>query len=108
MLCPQGPLSLSCISTPLIDVFGGGGAGAYTGGGSFAEPQYDTAGDAMARAGQNLYDAVPAEDPTGYTTGANLDPLYDEAQGDTGYLGVEPASAYPDVYNDAGQGQCGL
>jgi hypothetical protein len=65
----------------------------------------------MARAGVGggLYDAVPAEDVTqydggklAYNTGAELDPLYDEATNDTGYLGVEPAvnPACPGVYHD--------
>eukprot|EP00037_Helgoeca_nana_P024291 m.257709 g.257709 ORF g.257709 m.257709 type:complete len:431 (-) comp26599_c3_seq2:160-1452(-) len=100
--------TLSCISTPLINIFGGD-AEAYPD--PTGEPQYDTAGEAMARAGVGggLYDAVPAEDVTqydggklAYNTGAELDPLYDEATNDTGYLGVEPAvnPAYPGVYHD--------
>mmetsp|Transcript_897 Transcript_897/g.2659 ORF Transcript_897/g.2659 Transcript_897/m.2659 type:complete len:431 (+) Transcript_897:211-1503(+) len=84
--------TLSCISTPLINIF----ADAPLGAAAFDEPQYDTAGEAGAAPGGRLYDAVPGEDVTGYNVGDDLDPLYDEAETDTGYLGVEPAGdPYP-------------
>eukprot|EP00038_Savillea_parva_P007138 m.168008 g.168008 ORF g.168008 m.168008 type:complete len:403 (+) comp12909_c0_seq1:286-1494(+) len=87
--------TLSCISTPLINIFGNGAQNNNP----YPEPQYDTAGEAMARAV-----AVGAvHDMSAYNSGGDLDPLYDEAHDDNGYLGVEPPDPYPDLPRGAGQ-----
>jgi hypothetical protein len=97
--------TLSCIQMPLIDVFSGGGSAHDEPGWGDDEPQYDTAGEALARAGvagRPLYDATDPRggnmNPNGYL---DTDPLYDEAQVDSGYLGVEPHEPLePEPYGD--------
>jgi hypothetical protein len=89
--------TLSCIQMPLIDVFSGGGSAHDEPGWGDDEPQYDTAGEALARAGvagRPLYDAT---DPRGGNMNPNgyLDtdpPLEPEPYGD-------PEEEYPTTYH---------